>query len=184
MRFSALVSAGFFIATALCLCFGNANAAGNDWLIGHWDGHDTKNTKDKRHFALDVAIVKSDQSFVAQWTIEDKVSSGQGKIDNNTVSILFPNGNIVSLIRASNGSLAGSTTPKDGTPGITLVFAKADAASAAASGPSTAGSDKTCPYKMPVPKGQGPTVQAKDGDVVVTRAGEMRCVNGRLLPVN
>jgi hypothetical protein len=186
-----LVSVRFgflLIFSFLCSTIGLAQAAGDDWLSGHWDGHDTKNLNDKRHFALEVAGVKSDQSFVAQWTIDDKVSRGQGKVDNNAVTITFPNGNIVSLFHASDGSLAGSTTPKDGTPGINLVFAKGGTGAAAAPGPApaaaAAGSGQTCKYNQLVTKGHGPIVQAKDGDVVVTREGERKCVNGRLMPVN
>ena len=180
VRFGFLLIFSFLSST-----IGLAQAAGDDWLSGHWDGHDTKNLNDKRHFALEVAGVKSDQSFVAQWTINDKVSRGQGKLDNNAVTITFPNGNIVSLFRASDGSLAGSTTPKDGTPGINLVFAKGTGAAAApAPAAAAAGSGQTCKYNQPVAIGRGPSVQAKDGDVVVTREGERKCVNGRLMPVN
>jgi hypothetical protein len=177
-----LVLSGLIVALML-LASGTANAADADWLIGHWDGHNTKNPGDKRHFVLDVVGVKSDQSFVAQWSIDTKTSSGQGKLDSNAVTITFPNGNVVSLLRANDGGLAGSTAPKDGSPGITLVFAKGNAASAAAPS-AAAGSDKTCTYHMPVPKGVGPTVHANSGDVVVTREGQMKCVNGRLIPVN
>jgi hypothetical protein len=147
VRFSFLLV--FFI---LCSTTGLAEAAGDDWLNGHWDGHDTKNLNDKRHFALEVAGMKSDHSFVAQWTIDDKVSRGQGKLDNSTVTITFPNGNIVSLVRASDGSLAGSTTPKDGTAGINLVFAKGGTGAAAAPAPAAtaARSDRTCKYNQMV----------------------------------
>ena len=120
----ALVLRGFLIAVIVCLGFGNAQAADDDWLVGHWEGHDTKNANDKRHFVLDVAGVKSDQSFIAQWTVDAKASSGQGKIDGNGVTVAFKNGNNVSLFRASDGSLAGSTTPENGGPGIALVFVK------------------------------------------------------------
>jgi len=184
-----LVSVRFgflLIFSFLCSIIGLAHAAGDDWLSGHWDGHDAKNLNDKRHFSLEVAGVKSDQSFVAQWTIDDKVSRGQGRLDNNAVTITFPNGNVVSLVRASDGRLAGSTTPRDGTPGINLVFAKGgtDAAAAPAAAASTAGSGHTCKYNQLVAKGRGPIVQAEDGDVVVTREGQRKCVNGRLMPVN
>lgn len=168
------------IAGLCSLAFGPAKADGTDWLIGHWDGHDTKNLGDKRHFALDIAGVRADQSFVAQWTIDAKASSGQGKINANAITIAFPNGNILSLFRGSDGSLAGNTSPKDGSPGITLVFAKGGAAVLG----SAAGSDKTCPYHAPARQGLGPLFHAKDGDVVVTRDGQRKCVSGRLIPVN
>jgi hypothetical protein len=116
--------------------------------------------------------------------IDAKASSGQGKIDSNAVKISFPNGNVVSLFRASDGSLAGSTSPKDGTPGVTLVFAKGAAGATAAAPSAAAGSDKTCPYHQLVAKGHGPTLHANSGDVVVTHEGQMKCVNGRLMPVN
>jgi hypothetical protein len=172
------------VALIVGLCgvgFVDARADSTDWLVGHWDGHDTKNLGDKRHFALDVTGVKADQSFVAQWTINDKASSGQGKINANAVTIAFPNGNTVSLFRGSDGSLAGTTAPKDGSPGITLVFAKGGAAQL---GSPAGDSDKTCPYHTPVRQGLGPLFHAKDGDVVVTRDGEKKCVSGHLIPVN
>ena len=180
----ALVLRGFLIAVIVCLGFGNAQAADDDWLVGHWEGHDTKNANDKRHFVLDVAGVKSDQSFIAQWTVDAKASSGQGKIDGNGVTVAFKNGNNVSLFRASDGSLAGSTTPENGGPGIALVFVKGAASATAATPPAAAGSDKTCAYHQPVPKGQGPIMHANNGDVVVTREGQVKCVNGRMMPVN
>ncbi len=181
----ALVLSGFLIAAITCPGLGNAQAPDTSWLVGHWEGHDTKNANDKRHFVLDVAGVKSDQSFVAQWAVDGKPGRGQGKIDNNAVTITFPNGNVVSLFRASNGNLAGSTAPGDRSLGTAVVFAKGDAASAAAmTPPAAAGSDKTCAYHQPVPRGNGPLMHAKDGDVVVTRAGPVKCVNGRMMPAN
>src|SRR5579863_227377 len=102
------------IATYACLGVGPAGADDNVWVVGHWDGHNGKNLRDERKFSLDIAGVKSDQSFGAQWSNDGHRATGQGKVDGNAVTISLPNGNIVNLFRTTDGNLAGTIAGKDG----------------------------------------------------------------------
>ncbi len=174
----------FLIAVTLCLGLGNAQAADTDRLVGHWQGHDTSKPDDARHFVLDIASVNADLSFAVQWGVDDKKINAQGKIDNNAVTINLPNGNSVSLFRASDGSLAGGSENKDGSPGTTLVFAKGEAGAVAASASLPSGGGQGCQYRPMSTGGSGATLTAKDGEEVVARLGRFRCVNGKLQRLN
>jgi len=175
-----LVLRVFLIAMTLCPGFGPAQAADSGWLIGHWQGHSTKKPGDTRVFVLDVATINANQSFVAAWAIDGKKSRGQGKIDNNAITINFNNGSSVSLFRASDGGLAGSVETKDGAPGATLVFAKLGPPAAAANAKPASGSGQTCHYRPPGVKIGGQMLEAKDGEEVDAHKGRFRCVNGKL----
>jgi hypothetical protein len=172
----------FLVVALLCSSGGRAKADANDWLIGHWDGHDTK-PADKRSFAMDILSVKADHGFVAQWSINGNVTGrGTGKVDDNAVTISFPNGNTFDLFRASDGSLAGSNATKDGSIGPTLVFIKGVSGKAAAAPAS--GSGKGCDYHPPAKHGVGATLHANDGEEVIARLGQFKCVDGRLMREN
>ncbi|HEY1503186.1 MAG TPA: hypothetical protein VGF92_02740 [Stellaceae bacterium] len=178
MRLAPALS-GFLIVMTLALGFGSAEAADTDWLVGYWQGHNARKPSDTRHFVLDIAAVNADRSFTAGWGIDGKQGVGRGKIDDNAITIEFPNGNSVSLFRASDGTLAGSIENKDGSPGATLVFAKDGTTPAIAAPPSDSG--RGCQYRSPSPGGGGAaTLQAKDGEEVVARLGRFRCVDGKL----
>jgi hypothetical protein len=177
-----LALGGFLVAVMLCLSPTVVRADDSTWLVGHWEGHNKSKPGDTRLFTVDIAAVNADQSFVAQWIVENRKISGQGKIDSNAVTINFPNGNSVSLFRASDGTLAGSTANKDGS-GATLVFAKNGSAPATASTAPRAGGGLGCQYRSGGARGGGMEM-AKDGDQVVARSGIFRCVNGNLQRVN
>jgi len=184
MRLTAILS-GFLVTITLFLGLADARADDSGWLVGHWQGHDTKNAADKRPFVLDVAAINADQSFVALWSIAGQQSRGQGKVDGNAVTITFANGNSISLFRASDGSLAGSNANTNGAPGITFVFAKSAAAATANAAPAApGGGGEGCVYH-PIGTGtSGTTLHAQEGDQVVTRLGVLRCINGKLQKPN
>lgn len=160
---------------------GLARADGADWLVGHWNGHNAK-LMDTRTFAMDVQAVNSDQSFSLQWSLNGNTFPAKGTVDKNAVNIVLGNGTKIALFRASDGSLAGSTTTKDGAPGINLVFAKGIPGAAPAV--QASGSGQGCDYKGLSTVGVAPTLHANDGDEVAMRLGRFKCVNGRLMREN
>jgi hypothetical protein len=179
---------GFALAVLIVgLCaFGlvDARADGADWLVGHWDGHNT-NKADGRTFAMDITGINTDQSFAVRWTLNGNAFPAKGTVDtSNAVNIALGNGTKISLFRSSDGSLAGTSAQKDGSSGANFVFVKSGSAAAAAATTAPSGSGQGCDYKPVVTKGQSPTLRASDGDEVVTHLGVFRCTNGRLVRSN